>query len=104
MNLSSIHQEMMWTKGEKIDGRNRHKLAVLGPKCLQYRFGFCAHSPSKLSIESGYSFRRLAKVLILDVHAQFLQQQFHDLRQAIALRSRHFKAHRWRHFFWRELE
>lgn len=94
----------MWTKGEEIDGRNRHKLAGLRPKCLQDRFGFYAHSPSKLSIEPGYSFRRLAKVLILNVHAQFLQQQFHDLRQAIALRSRRFEAHSWKHFFWRQLE
>src|SRR5260370_17849346 len=90
MNLSYISGETMWKKREKLEGRTRHKLASLRPKFLQDRFGFYAHSPSKLSIEPGYSFRRLAKVLILDVHSQFLQQQFRETPERVTRFYREF--------------
>src|SRR5207249_9503955 len=88
MNPSSVNQEMMGTERKEIDARNDHELAGLRPKCLQDGFGSHTVPARKLSIESRHSFRRLAKVLIRHVHSQLHQQQFHDLRQSIAVRSR----------------
>src|SRR5438270_13858737 len=50
------------------------------------------------------SFRRLAKVLIRNVHSQCHQQQFHDLRQSIAVRSRRRTVDNGKDFFWEHLE
>src|SRR5437899_5916070 len=102
MNPSSVNQEMMGTERKEIDARNDHELAGLRPKCLQDGFGSHTEPARKLSIESRHSFRRLAKVLIRNVHSQFHQQQFHDLRQSIAVRSRRLTVDNGKDFFWED--
>ena len=104
MNLSSIHQEMMRTERKEIDRRNHYEFARLRPKCFQDGFGSYTKPARKLSIESGHSFWRLTKVLIGNVHSQFHQQQFHDLRQSIALRSRRRTGNARKDFFWHDFE
>ncbi len=94
----------MGTERKEIDARNDHELAGLRPKCLQDGFGSHTEPARKLSIESRHSFRRLAKVLIRNVHSQFHQQQFHDLRQSIAVRSRRLTVDNGKDFFWEHLE
>src|SRR4029453_9578377 len=104
MNRSSVHQEMMGTEREEIDRRNHDELTRLRPKCFQDGFGSHTEPARKLSIESGHSFRRLAKVLIGNVHSQFHQQQFYDLRQSIAAGTLRLTVDNRKDFFWHHLE
>src|ERR1041385_5489163 len=104
MNLSSAHEEMVGTEKKEIDSRNHHELAGLRPKYLEDGFGPHTEPARKLSIESRHSVRSLAKVLVGNVHSQFHQQQFHDLRQSIAVRSRRLTADNGKDFFRRSEE